>query len=146
MSTQTLATRPSGIASIFNDFFEPWNDWISDARLSRALTMPKVNISEDKNGYSISVAAPGLHKKDFDIRVDGQVLTVSGHQESNKEEKEEKMHRQEYNYASFSRSFTLPEDVASDKIEAGYDGGVLKLSLPKKELAKTKTDKTIPVN
>lgn len=146
MAVQSLATKPTAITSFFNDFLEPWNDWFNDSKFSRSLTMPKVNISESKDNYVLSVGAPGLHKKDFDIRVDGDVLTVSGHQEHNTDEKEEKMHRQEYNYTSFSRSFTLPDGVAAEKIEATYDGGVLKISLPKSEQVKNKPGKTIPVN
>jgi len=135
MSIKTLAARRPGfgLATSFNDFFEPWNEWFHDAALTRQLTLPKVNISEDKTSYKLDVAAPGLHKKDFKIDVNGNTLTISAHKEENKEEKEGSFSRQEYNYSSFSRSFTLPEEVQHDKIEATYDGGILKLSLPKNE-------------
>jgi HSP20 family protein len=136
MSIRTLlARRPGILTPAFNDFFEPWNEWFKDGVPGKSMTLPNVNISEDKNGYSLDVAAPGLHKKDFKIEVNGNVLTISAEKEQNKEEKEENYTRQEYNYSSFSRAFTLPEDVVQDKIDATYDGGILKLSLPKNEKA-----------
>ncbi len=135
MSIKTLATRRPGfgLASAFSDFFEPWNEWFPDGHQGRVLTLPKVNVTEDKSSYKLDVAAPGLHKSDFKIDVDNNMLTISGHKEENKEEKEDKYSRQEYNYSSFSRSFSIPEDVQQDKIEASYDGGILKLTLPRNE-------------
>ena len=86
---------------------------------------------------TISVAAPGLKKNDFHINVDGNMLTISAEKEETKEEKEEENYtRKEYNYSSFSRSFTLPQEVNREKIEASYEDGVLKLVLPKKEEVK----------
>src|SRR6185503_15449459 len=101
--------------------------------LRKALTLPSVNITEDKNSYCLNVAAPGLHKKDFKIDINGNLLTISAQKEDNKEDTDGQYTRQEYNYSSFSRSFTLPVEVEQDKIEATYDGGVLKLTLPKNE-------------
>jgi len=149
MSIKTLATRkPSlglGLTSTFNDFFEPWSEWFQDGAFSRSLTLPNVNISEDKSSYNLELAAPGLQKKDFKIDVEGNLLTISAQKEESKEEKEEKYTRKEYNYSSFSRSFTLPEEVQQDKIEASYDNGILKLALPKNEKASQKNQKTISV-
>jgi HSP20 family protein len=68
--------------------------------------------------------------------VEGNMLTISCEKEESKEEKEEKFNRREYSYSSFSRSFTLPEEVNREKIDAKYEDGVLKLMLPKKEEAK----------
>ena len=147
MSVKTMSERKPvfGLTSAFNNFFEPWSEWFHDGIAGRSLTQPSVNISESKNGYDLSVAAPGLHKKDFKINVDGNVLTISAERAENKEEKDEKYTRQEYNYSSFSRSFTLPEGVEEDKIEATYDGGVLKLALPKNEKATQKLHKAITI-
>jgi len=64
------------------------------------------------------------------------MLTISSEKEEEKEEKEKKYTRQEYSYSSFERSFTLPDEVNKDKIDAHYQDGVLKLVLPKKEEAK----------
>ena len=64
------------------------------------------------------------------------MLTISSEQVENKEEKEEKYTRKEYSYSSFSRSFSLPEDVRQDAIDARYENGVLNILLPRKEEAK----------
>jgi len=145
MSVTSLSTWKPRLGLTFNDFFEPWNEWFQDGFAGRQLTSPKVNITDDKNSYNLELAAPGLQKKDFKIDVNGNVLTISAQKEERKEEKEDKYTRQEYNYSSFSRSFTLPEEVQQDKIDAIYENGVLKLALPKNEKATQNSHKAIPV-
>jgi HSP20 family protein len=102
----------------------------------RTLSVPSVNISEDSDQYKVALAAPGLKKSDFNIKVDGNTITISSEKEETKEEKEVKFTRHEYSYSSFSRTFTLPDEVNQDKIEAVYADGVLTLTLPKREEAK----------
>ena len=146
MSIKTLLARQPGFGlATFNDFLEPWNELFHDGVMNRQLTFPKVNISEDKTNYNLEMAAPGLHKKDFKISVNGDVLTIRGEKEENKEEKDEKYSRREYNYSSFSRSFTLPGHVEQDKIQATYDGGVLKLVMPRNEKSAQKSQKEIAI-
>jgi HSP20 family protein len=146
MSINTLSKLPHlGLTSTFNDLFEPWSEWFQDSAIGRSLSLPKVNISENKTGYNLELAAPGLHKKDFNIDVNGNLLTISAKKEENKEEKEDNYTRKEYNYSTFSRCFTLPEGVQLDKIDATYDGGILKLLLPKTEKAAEKDHKTIAI-
>jgi HSP20 family protein len=100
------------------------------------MTIPAVNITEKKDNYELSLAAPGLKKEDFKINVEGNMLTISSEKEERKEEKDEMVTRKEYNYTSFSRSFTLPEDVKQEAIDAKYENGVLVLALPRKEESK----------
>ena len=136
MSTNAL-TRGSRMPAMFEDFFKPWNEWFDGGDMfSRSLTIPAVNIVEGKDDYVVSLAVPGMKKEDFNIDLDGNMLSISCEKTESKEEKEKKFTRKEYNYSSFSRSFTLPEQVMTDKIEARYEDGVLKLALPKKEEAK----------
>lgn len=125
---------PRNIPSLFEDFFKPW-DWI-DSRREVVATLPAVNITENTEGYQLSLAAPGLKKEDFNIDVEGNTLTISSEKEEKKEEKDERMTRKEYSYASFVRSFNLPEDVKLEAIDATYENGVLRIALPKKEEAK----------
>jgi HSP20 family protein len=137
MATRALAKVREGTPSIFDDFFKPWNSWFDNSGLwNRSMSIPAVNITEQKESYLISLAAPGLKKDDFKIDIDGNMLTISTEKEERKEDKEEKYTRQEYSYSSFERSFTLPDEVDKDKIEARYEDGLLKLALPKKEEAK----------
>ena len=135
MSTTALTKAGKLFPSVFDDFFTPWNDLFYND-WNKMITVPAVNITENGNDYKISVAAPGLKKTDFKINVDGNVLNISAETEETKEEKEERYTRNEYNYSSFSRSFTLPAEVNKEKIEATYENGVLMLVLPKKEEAK----------
>ena len=137
MSTRALS-KPGMLPTVFNDFFKPWNEWFDNGGTytGNTMTMPAVNIVETKEEYKVSLAVPGMKKEDFNIDVEGNMLTISCEKEMNKEEKEQQFTRKEYSYSSFSRSFTLPEEVNKEKIEAKYEEGVLKLMLPKKEEAK----------
>ena len=136
MSTRSLTKAPF-TPSLFNEFFKPWNEWFDDSSLiNRMITQPAVNIIEDNNQYMVSLAVPGFKKEDFIIDMDGNMLTISSEKEENKEEKEERFTRREYSYTSFSRSFTLPEDVNLNAIDAKYENGVLNITLPRKEDAK----------
>lgn len=108
--------------------------------------MPAVNITENHNHYNVSLAAPGLKKEDFKIDLDGNMLTISAEKEEKHEEKDEKFNRKEYSYTSFSRSFTLPEDVKQDAIDARYENGILNIKLNRKEeLKKAAVTKRIEV-
>jgi HSP20 family protein len=107
--------------------------------------MPAVNITENNDEYKVTLAAPGMKKDDFKIDVEGNMLTISSEKEESKEEKEKRFTRKEYNYSSFSRSFTLPEEINKEKIEASYEEGILKIALPRKEEVKKLTSKKIAV-
>ena len=139
MSTRAL-TKSTLSPSLFDEFFKPWNEWFDDSGLiNRMNKMPSVNITENSNYYNVSLAVPGLKKEDFKIDIDGNMLTISSEKEEKKEEKDEKYTRKEYSYSSFSRSFTLPEDVKQDAIDAKYEDGILNLKLPRREDAKRTT-------
>ena len=147
MSTKDLIRRGEALPTVFNDFFKPWDKWFdtNGGSLAQMLTIPAVNISEKQDRYEISLAAPGMKKDDFDIDVEGNMLTISAETEQQKEEKEQKHTRREFNYTSFSRSFTLPEGVVRDRIDATYENGLLRLVLPKTEEAKKPASKHISV-
>jgi HSP20 family protein len=146
MATQTLAKQGERMPTVFDDFFKPWNEWFDNGNLwGRTMNVPAVNITENKENYQVSLAVPGMKKDDFKIDINGNMLTISSEQEENKEEKDKKFTRKEYSYSSFSRSFTLPEEINKEKIEAKYEEGVLKISLPRKEEAKKPLAKHIAV-
>jgi HSP20 family protein len=145
MSTRALTQSGRMLPSLFDDFFKPWNEWF-DNGARRTLTVPAVNVTEEDKQYRIALAAPGMQKNDFRIDVDGNMLTISGVKETEKESENGKYSRQEYNYTSFARSFTLPEDVNRDSIDARYENGELLLMLPKNEAARKTTAKKIAVH
>jgi HSP20 family protein len=118
-----------------NDFFDLWNG-------DKLETLPSLNITEEKNNYLIELAAPGLKKEDFNIDVQGNVVTISCDKETEHETNETDFLRREYDFTSFSRSFTLPETADPNKIHAKYIDGVLHLEIPKRpETLKEKTQK-----
>lgn len=130
-----------------DNFFKPWNDWFENNGIFHKVpTVPAVNIKDEKEKYQVSLAIPGMKKEDFSIDIEDDILTISASSEKEKEEKEEKYTRKEYSYSSFSRSFTLPDEVIADKVEAKYNDGILLIDLPKKEDAGPVNSKKIKIN
>jgi HSP20 family protein len=101
-------------------------------------TAPSVNIKETKEVYNIHVSAPGFSKDSFNVKVEDNILTISGEAKEDKLEEGTKYTRKEFVHASFKRSFTLPKTIVADKIVAGYENGILNVTLPKMEEAKAK--------
>jgi len=132
---------------LFNDFFDrDWMDFSTRNFSNTNTTLPSINIKEDKNGFEVEMAAPGLEKNDFKIDLDNNVLTISSEKKVENEIKEgENYTRREFSYQSFTRSFNLPENAESDKISAKYEKGILKVSIPKREEAKPKVTKQIEI-
>jgi len=137
----TLMKR-SSFPSLFNegwltDFFD--NDRFFDSDLmKRVQAVPAVNVIEKDKEFEIELAAPGLTKKDFNITVESGILTIACEKEFEKEDKEKNFTRKEYSYTNFTRSFTLPENVKMDKVDAKYENGILKMILPKEVEVKVK--------
>ena len=98
-----------------------------------------VNIVENENAYNLEVAVPGLEKGDFNIKLDGNLLTISADKKNAPKSETEKVIRKEFGSKAFKRSFTLDEKIEAASIEAKYENGILKLNLPKKEVAKVST-------
>ena len=107
-------------------------------------TSPSVNGYENKDGYLLQLAAPGLSKQDFNISIEKSKLIISS--EVSKElPKDVKFTRREFNYGTFTRSFTLDNKVDVQGIEAKYENGILSIHLPKKEEAKDKGPQHIKI-
>lgn len=131
------------VNSIFDDFFA--DDDSLFRRWKNVSAFPSVNVKDEEDCFCLEVAAPGLKKDDFKVEIDKGVLTIKS--ETKKEEKEEtdNFTRQEFSFSSFSRSFWLPENVKSDEVEATYENGILKLVIPKEEIAVKKEVKKITI-
>jgi len=135
------------LPSVLDDMFK--TDWLGEnsSRGTIGTRIPAVNIQETEENFMLALAAPGKTKKDFNIELDNNVLTISS------EEREEKTSsdangrftRKEFNYNNFKRAFSLPETVESDKISAAYKNGVLEINLPKKEEAKQQAKRMIEI-
>lgn len=132
-----LVKRNPVFPNIFDDLL---NDLAINGSGNHKTINPAVNIIENKNNYLLFMAAPGLEKKDFNIDIHENVLTISVKKESNKEEKNENQSLlKEYNYSTFERSFNLPKDtVDTENISASYKNGELLVEIPKVELIEPK--------
>jgi HSP20 family protein len=138
--------RPSLLTDFFSDgpFFNNLVD--SDLDLMPLAKMPLANVTETNKDFQIELAVPGMSRQDFKVEIDNDVLSISAEKEDRKEQKENgKIQRKEYSYESFCRTFQLPENSKSDKIDAKYENGVLKVSIPKKEVTVSKPKKEIAV-
>ena len=133
MATREM-TRPPGLP-VLEQFFKPWNNWYERTRFNNIMTVPPVNIIKNENNYNLSLCVPGLKKEDLKISLEGSIICIS----SQKEEIEERLTWKEFDLYSFSRSFTLPDDVDADHIEARCEGGLLRIVLPRREQVKQTT-------
>ena len=100
------------------------------------LGFPPVNIVEKDNAYHLEVAAPGMEKTDFTLKLDGTLLTISAAKKEEVRDETLKSIRKEFSYKGFKRSFTLDEKIDAANIAAKYENGILKVDLPKKEETK----------
>ncbi|TYR31718.1 Hsp20/alpha crystallin family protein [Sphingobacterium phlebotomi] len=116
------------VNSFFDNFFN--DSFISDRLVTR---VPAVNIAETEKAYEISLAAPGLQKSDFKINVDKNLITISAEKKEESVSEDKLYSKKEFNFSSFTRSFSLPESVNYNDIEAVYTDGVLQVTVGKKE-------------
>jgi len=93
--------------------------------------VPKVNTREGEDAYYVEIDLPGIKKEDIEITTEDNVLTISGERKMKEEVKEDDYYKIESAYGKFSRSFTLPEKVDVEKIEAESKDGVLEVVIPK---------------
>jgi len=120
---------------VFNDIFNASPYW-TNVNTDFA---PRVNITENDNRIKLEFDLPGMENDDIKVTVKDGLLTVSGERKVEKKDEKENYVRSEIYTGQFSRSFTLPETVETDKIAADYKNGLLTLELPKSEKAKPKT-------
>jgi HSP20 family protein len=99
---------------------------------------PNVDIYEEKDHLVLEAELPGMNRDDFDISVENNVLTLSGERKFEKKTEGDNYHRVERSYGSFTRSFTLPQNVTADGAHAEFDNGVLRVTLPKREETKAR--------
>ena len=97
-----------------------------------------MDVYEDEHNVTLKIEVPGIDEKDIDVQIENNTLTVHGERKFEKEEKEENYRRVERQYGSFTRSFTLPNTVDAEQVQAHYDKGILKIQLAKKAEAKPK--------
>lgn len=134
-----------GFPSLFDDLF--LNDRLDGWNTQRS-QVPAANIKETETDFKVELAAPGFKKEDFNISVEEDVLTISSETKKSTETKDEKERytRREFTYSSFTRSFTLPDEVKQDEITAEYNDGVLTISVPKDTEVQLAQKRTIAIS
>lgn len=116
------------LPEIFNDFFE--NEWMGKANA----TAPAINVIESDKDYKVEIAAPGMTKEDFNIKIDENnqlVVSMEKKTESKDEKKHGKYLRREFSYSQFQQTMILPENIEKNKISAKMENGVLNIDIPK---------------
>ncbi|WP_083678223.1 Hsp20/alpha crystallin family protein [Lacinutrix venerupis] len=141
-SNQNFPTLSNWLDDIFNRDLPS----VFTSNFNTGITLPKVNIKETADAFIVEMAVPGLKKSDFHIEIDNQALSISTETKEENEHKEENYTRREFGYSSFKRTFTLPETVNEEKINASYNEGILNILLPKKEEAKQKPPRSIKIS
>lgn len=137
-------TKNEWLPSLLEDIFD---DRLAENGFNTRNYLPAVNIEEKEEKYSLELAAPGKTKKDFNIELDNDLLTISSEikEEHKSEDKDRKYTRREFSYEGFKRSFTLPDTVDTNKVKANYKNGVLTVDLPKREEAKKQPKRLIDI-
>jgi HSP20 family protein len=119
---------------LLTGFFRPL-----PTRANEVMPRVKIDVTENPEAYEVAAEMPGVKKEDLDVRVDGNVVTLSGHIETTQETKEgDKLLRQERQYGAVSRQFALASDIDEARTAARYENGILYLTLPKRERSGSK--------
>ncbi len=111
--------------------WDPFVEFFGPHRGEKRGFSPDFDVRETKDGIVIEADLPGVKEDDLEITVSGSRLTVRGKRETEREEKDETYYTYERSYGGFSRSFTCPEGIDTDKVKAELKSGVLTLTMPK---------------
>ncbi|MEP5254092.1 MAG: Hsp20/alpha crystallin family protein [Winogradskyella arenosi] len=141
-SNSNFSTLSHWLDDIFNRDFPS----VLTSNFNTGMTLPQVNIKETADAFIVDMAVPGLKKSDFQIDLDNDLLSISTETKEENEHKDANYTRREFGYASFKRSFNLPESIDEDAINARYEDGILSILLPKKEEAKQKPVRNIEIS
>ena len=138
ISTNLNRLKPTLLDELFDD------RWFNFDTFNQ--TFPAVNTIEKDNQYLLEIAVPGMDKKDFEIEIQNDLISISSISKQEKEVKDNlNYNRQEFNYNSFHRTFSLPKEVDQSKIKAIYLNGILTITLPKLKEVISKSKKLIEV-
>ena len=138
ISTNLNRWKPTLLDELFDD------RWFNFDTFNQ--TFPAVNTIEKDNQYLLEIAVPGMNKKDFEIEIQNDLISISSISKQEKEVKDNlNYNRQEFNYNSFHRTFSLPKEVDQSKIKAIYTNGILTITLPKLKELISKSTKLIEV-
>lgn len=128
----------SGMSRFYNNLLDDFfmDPFFNTERSEPVHWAPRVEVEENEDEFIMSLELPGMKKKDIDISVKDNVITISGEKKERVHKKEAQTHLNEICYGKFSRSFQLPNNVNSDKIKGNWEDGILSVEIPKTEVAK----------
>lgn len=135
-------TLNNELDQFFQNFFQSPSHTINGETKKMKGLVPAVNVAENENSFVVEVAAPGMKKDDFIVEILDGVLMVSAENKNESSEEQANYTRREFNYSSFERKFTLPENINEDAVKASYENGILSIELPK-AAAETKEKKKL---
>lgn len=143
-----LSSLQDRVNQLFNQSFGVGRSG-QDQALFSANFIPPVDVYEDDQNITVQAELPGVKESDVNVRLDNNVLTLSGERKLENEEKKDNFHRIERSYGRFTRSFTLPAGIDPESVNAEFENGVLKVTIPKREEAKSRqikigSGKTLP--
>ena len=130
-----MADVQNRMARLFEDYYGRRGE---DDVMRRGAWVPPVDIFEKDHVVTLKAELPDMQRDDIDIRVENNTLTISGEKKMEKDVHEDNFHRIERTYGQFSRSFSLPATIDTEKVSADYRNGVLTVKLPLREEAKPK--------
>ena len=146
LAKKNRASNFPSLSTWFDDFSLVDFPSLVTSNFNMGISLPKVNIKEVADAFIVEMAVPGLKKSDFNINLENKILSISAEIKEEQENFGEEYTRREFGYSSFKRTFTLPETVNDNKINASYNEGILNVHLPKKEEAKQKPPVTIKIS
>jgi len=110
------------------------------------VSLPAVNVLENKDGFRVEIAVPGMDKSDYKLDINHNCLTISSEKKTATLESDEKYLRREFSLHTFRRSINLPDTVDTDKIKANQNNGILTIFIPKKDEEKVKSKREIIID
>ena len=122
----------------WDPFREMTPSWFTQPS-SEATFLPAFEVKESKDSFLFKADLPGMKEPDIEVKLAGGRLTVSGKREAEREDKGETFYTYERSYGSFVRSFTLPDEIDGEHVQAELKEGVLTIVVPKKAVAQAKT-------
>lgn len=127
-----------GVNRYYNNLFDDFlGSSLLDSEACKAVDWsPRMEVEESENAFFLNVEVPGMKKKDIDISIKENVITISGEKKAKEQKKESAYYLNEVRYGKFSRSFKLPGNVDIDKIKGNWNEGVLTVEVPKTEITK----------
>jgi HSP20 family protein len=128
-----LDTFRRNMDKLFDDFF-----FLTPTSLFKNDWEPTVDVEEDDKSIHVKAEIPGIDEKDLDVKIEDNILTLSGEKKEEREEKNKNYIFSERKFGSFSRTISLPEGIKTDKINATFKKGVLNIDIPKDETKEAK--------